>query len=911
MISLSYVLTGLTLVTSAISVSENQPFDEAPNNQTLSIPKRFIVEFNENVNAADAANELARVSGKKVVKVYDSDVFRGCSLESDEDNSDSLQSLNPVSQVWPSRKYQLAPITPSVVLTDEAIITNYSIHAMTGVDKIHGAGITGKGAQVAIVDTGISYDHPTLGGGFGSGFKVAGGYDLVGDGTWPAAGEKEPDDDPLDQQGHGTHVAGIVAGKSDQFTGVAPDATLYSYKVFSTIDGTDEDTLIDAFIRAYDDGADIITCSIGAVNGYTDGPWALVGNRLVERGVLITISAGNSGSIGAFAANSGAAAPNVLAVASAEPLTIAVPTFNITYIDGAAANSSWIPYSAVEPWDQSQVKNWPIYPLSLEPLENDACSPLPENTPDLGGKVVLVRRGGCAFADKQISLLPFNASHILFYSNDQPLTSPSTPIWDSVVGMISAENGKAIIDTIKAGGNVTADFSHRADLHYAGMENTDLPGLASSFTSIGPTNELFIKSDITAPGGRILSTYLNGGFAILSGTSMACPYAAGVAALYVSKYGGRKTQGPKWAKSLAMRIIASGDAIQWDDGLLTGNVYDFFAPVAQVGTGLINATKILDYKTSLSFAKFALNDTHHFSRYHNVEITNNGNSPVTYTFTQQAFGGMNTIDTDPSRWGNPQVAWHEYLMVDPQSLTPRVSFPGGTFTVQPGETKKAEFSFMYPEVTDRSKLPVYSGKVLIKGDNNEELGIPYLGLSADLHKDITSIFSYGMGFPTMTSGAANTPIKEKATFSFDLSLEAQDYVKAYARLQHGTRQLRWDIFEDSWTEREWKYPPVVGEAKYVGSATSWVNSARGVAFDPSKDDASQVIALPAKDVARSQTGYRGEDLWWVGTLANGTQIAPGKYKMRFAALVPFGNPFAADNWDVFDTPTFEVTSHKN
>jgi hypothetical protein len=47
MVSLSYVLTGLALIASAISVSEDQPLDEAPNNQTLSIPKRFIVEFNE------------------------------------------------------------------------------------------------------------------------------------------------------------------------------------------------------------------------------------------------------------------------------------------------------------------------------------------------------------------------------------------------------------------------------------------------------------------------------------------------------------------------------------------------------------------------------------------------------------------------------------------------------------------------------------------------------------------------------------------------------------------------------------------------------------------------------------------------------------------------------------------------
>lgn len=53
---------------------------------------------------------------------------------------------------------------------------------MTGVDKAHAAGVLGKGAKVAVVDTGIWYDHEALGGGFGEGFKVAGGYDFVGDG---------------------------------------------------------------------------------------------------------------------------------------------------------------------------------------------------------------------------------------------------------------------------------------------------------------------------------------------------------------------------------------------------------------------------------------------------------------------------------------------------------------------------------------------------------------------------------------------------------------------------------------------------------------------------------------------------------------------------------------------------------
>jgi len=54
---------------------------------------------------------------------------------------------------------------------------------MTGVDKLHAAGIRGEGVVVAVADTGVDYTHPALGGGFGAGFRIAGGYDLVGDGS--------------------------------------------------------------------------------------------------------------------------------------------------------------------------------------------------------------------------------------------------------------------------------------------------------------------------------------------------------------------------------------------------------------------------------------------------------------------------------------------------------------------------------------------------------------------------------------------------------------------------------------------------------------------------------------------------------------------------------------------------------
>lgn len=56
----------------------------------------------------------------------------------------------------------------------------YAPHAMTGVDKLHDQGLIGTGVQIAIIDTGVDFTHPALGGCFGPGCKVAGGADLVG-----------------------------------------------------------------------------------------------------------------------------------------------------------------------------------------------------------------------------------------------------------------------------------------------------------------------------------------------------------------------------------------------------------------------------------------------------------------------------------------------------------------------------------------------------------------------------------------------------------------------------------------------------------------------------------------------------------------------------------------------------------
>lgn len=102
---------------------------------------------------------------------------------------------------------------------------------MSNVDKLHASGIKGIGIKIAVIDTGVDYRHPSLGGCFGAGCKISFGYDLVGD-NYPDTTTPSPD--PLTTcapGGHGTHVMGIIGmedGASEGFglVGVAPEATL-------------------------------------------------------------------------------------------------------------------------------------------------------------------------------------------------------------------------------------------------------------------------------------------------------------------------------------------------------------------------------------------------------------------------------------------------------------------------------------------------------------------------------------------------------------------------------------------------------------------------------------------------------------------------------------------------------------
>ncbi|MBT1076894.1 S8 family serine peptidase [Geobacter grbiciae] len=165
-------------------------------------------------------------------------------------------------------------------------------HGALGVDRISKA-FTGKGVKIAVIDSGIA-DHEDL--------TAGGGFNTL-DGQDPAAWN-------VDEKGHGTHCAGIMAARADNrvgIRGVAPGAEVYSLKVFPSGRFSD---LLEAVNWCIDNYIDVISMSLGS-------PWpseqvALVLAEAHGRGITCVAAAGNDGGAVGYPA----AFPEVIAVSA-------------------------------------------------------------------------------------------------------------------------------------------------------------------------------------------------------------------------------------------------------------------------------------------------------------------------------------------------------------------------------------------------------------------------------------------------------------------------------------------------------------------------------------------------------------------------------------------------------------------
>lgn len=172
------------------------------------------------------------------------------------------------------------------------------IHSSSGVAAAHDSfGFTGQGQTVAVIDSGIAYDHLALGGGFGEGYRVVGGWDFT----------EENDADPYDDGPagfHGTHVAGIVASQDETYTGVAPDVDLVGLRVFND-DGVSKIEWVEDALEwvhenrdSFENPITTVNLSLGTNwNADTVPDWAAFEDELAlleADGIFISVAAGNA-----------------------------------------------------------------------------------------------------------------------------------------------------------------------------------------------------------------------------------------------------------------------------------------------------------------------------------------------------------------------------------------------------------------------------------------------------------------------------------------------------------------------------------------------------------------------------------------------------------------------------------------
>jgi len=144
-----------------------------------------------------------------------------------------------------------------------------------------------SGVSVAVVDQGVKYDHPDLDGNMGGSVSNA-GYDFVD-------GDGDPYPDDLENEYHGTHVAGIAAAETDNGEGVTGigNSSLLSGRALSEEGSGSTADIADAVTWAADQGADVVNLSLGG-GGYTDTMKNAV-SYATDNGALVVAAAGNDG----------------------------------------------------------------------------------------------------------------------------------------------------------------------------------------------------------------------------------------------------------------------------------------------------------------------------------------------------------------------------------------------------------------------------------------------------------------------------------------------------------------------------------------------------------------------------------------------------------------------------------------
>ena len=368
-------------------------------------------------------------------------------------------------------------------------------------------GIDGTGIKIAVIDTGVDYNHPDL-FGWGPDGKVIGGYNFIQKG--------QP---PMDNNGHGTQVAGVIAADG-QVVGVAPKAKILAYKVSEDGEGVSSDLIIQAIEKAIEDQADIINISLGVNKTNTKIEKAV--NQALEKEIFVVTAAGNDGpelgSIGSPGRNFGSvtvgATYNNLTsslVATLEvndkPYTVIPMAGNKKTEDAISGKLVFGGYGKIDELKDLDIKNSILIVERGSDVEGELLyfSIKETNAADAGAKAMIVYNN-----------IPGVFLGELVHEFIEPDYSPRIPVVS-----IDREEGLEIVESIN-GDKATLNLFFN-------------PDYLAHFSSRGPVSPFYIKPEIVAPGAYINTTQSNAGYNFTSGTSYAAPHVSGAAALLLQK----------------------------------------------------------------------------------------------------------------------------------------------------------------------------------------------------------------------------------------------------------------------------------------------------------------------------------------------------------------------------------------
>lgn len=369
-------------------------------------------------------------------------------------------------------------------------------------------GINGEGIKIAIIDTGVDYTHPDL-SGWGEEGKVIGGYNFINE-----------NEHPIDTNGHGTQVAGIIAADG-QAIGIAPKAKILAYKVSENGEGVSSELIIKAIEKAIEDDADIINISLGV--NKTNSKIDKAVNQALEKEIFVVTAAGNDG-------------PNPKTIGSPgrnpESITVGATYNNLASSLVATLEVNKKPYTVIPMVGSSKIEQ----PITGEIVFGGYGKKNDLDKINVKDAILIVERGSDVkgellyFSIKENNSANAGAQALIVYNNEPGIFlgelihefvesdyNPQIPVVS-----IDREEGLEIIESIKNGNSASMNLFYN-------------PDFVAPFSSRGPVSPFYLKPEIVAPGAYINTTKNGAVYNFASGTSYAAPHVSGAAALLLQK----------------------------------------------------------------------------------------------------------------------------------------------------------------------------------------------------------------------------------------------------------------------------------------------------------------------------------------------------------------------------------------